>query len=656
MKRDFLDAYNRELAILYERAEEFAEAFPGIAERLGGLARDKLDPGLAGLLEGAAFLAARVQVKLDSEFGTFTSALLDQLLPEFLAPTPSAMIVQARPPWGDPDLAKGKRFAAGSMLDATYVEREQRISCRYRLSAPLELWPLEIDRAEYSAGPGPLQALGLEVRPDTTAGLRLRLAVRTTAEPPEGDVAEGPPPPKALVMRDVMADRLTVHLAGPQPEMVMLYEALFAACRRITLRWLDPHGDPVFLSCPPGLVEQIGFGAGESLFPEEDRLFSGFGMLREFHILPQKFLGFRLAGLRALLAQVPARACDLMFEFDRAEPRLSAMLKPAHFALHAAPAVNLFEERCSRIAIGPERTEHLVLPDSTPVVNYEVHRVTQVFAHYPGGRAKVPVWPVYALPEDGQRPRDALYYSLRRRPRRLTQRERRFGGTASYPGTETLIALHEPAGLDSEQRVQRLQVIALCSNRHLPAQLPIGRASLDFRLVDDVTVPLACIAGPTPPRDSIVEAERPSPRSGSAGERMWRLINFLSFNHTGLRDRTDGAAGSAAGLREVLALFADLSEAVTERQVMGLRGVASRPITRSVRRPDGYHLARGIEVALTFDERAFEGTGIALIGAVLDRFLADYTHINSFTETVLRSETRGEVLRFPPRSGTGPVL
>ena len=42
--------------------------------------------------------------------------------------------------------------------------------------------------------------------------------------------------------------------------------------------------------------------------------------------------------------------------------------------------------------------------------------------------------------------------------------------------------------------------------------------------------------------------------------------------------------------------------------------------------------------------------------AVLDRFLADYAHVNSFTETVIVSQSRGEVMRWPPRSGTGPVL
>ena len=79
---------------------------------------------------------------------------------------------------------------------------------------------------------------------------------------------------------------------------------------------------------------------------------------------------------------------------------------------------------------------------------------------------------------------------------------------------------------------------------------------------------------------------------------------------------------------------------------------------RSLRRSGapGYAPARGIEVTLTFDERAYEGAGFAALGAVLDRFLADYVQINSFTETVIAGRKRGAVLRFPPRSGTGPVL
>lgn len=651
MKQEFLDAYERELSVLYERVEEFASTYPGIAERLGGLTREKLDPGLAGLLEGSAFLAARVQTKLNAEFDTFTTALIDQLLPDYLAPTPSAMIAQATPNFQDRDLAKGVRFDKGSYLDADYVERDQRISCRFRLASKLELWPLQLSRGEYFTGPAPLQALGLEIAEGTVGGLRLAFFHRTGQKvtDPESDAARAAPPVSTIGART-----LPIHLSGPMSDMVMLYEQLLANCARITFRWLDSNGDPVFAAAPDGMIEPVGFDLDESLYPEDGRIFCGFSLLREYMTLPQKFLGIRLAGLDRILPRIPAPAFDILFEFSRAHPRLGATVKAENFALYAAPAVNLFEERCARVRVGPEHTEYLVTPSSFPQVNFEIHRILSVDANFLGQREKAPVWPIYALPPDNTKPDEALYFSTRRRPRRMTTHERRFGAYGDYMGTETLISLHEPAQIDSAFRVQSLQVRALCSNRHLPAQLPIGRNAADFHLRDDVTVPVTCIAGPTPPRESILEADSDSPRLGGRGARLWQLISFLSFNQFGLKDRH--RSDPAAGLREVLSLCADMSEAVTETQIQGLRGVSSRPVVRMVRRADGFAPARGIEVTLSFDERNFEGSGIALIGAVLDRFLADYVNVNSFTETVIRSERRGEVMRFPPRSGTGPVL
>ena len=94
-----------------------------------------MDPMIAGLLEGAAFLAARVQLKLKHEFPEFTDNLLEQLVPNYLAPTPSALLAKVVPPFGDPALREGSRIARGSYLDATYRERDRRVACRYRLSS-----------------------------------------------------------------------------------------------------------------------------------------------------------------------------------------------------------------------------------------------------------------------------------------------------------------------------------------------------------------------------------------------------------------------------------------------------------------------------------------------------------------------------------------
>jgi type VI secretion system protein ImpG len=88
----------------------------------------------------------------------------------------------------------------------------------------------------------------------------------------------------------------------------------------------------------------------------------------------------------------------------------------------------------------------------------------------------------------------------------------------------------------------------------------------------------------------------------------------------------------------------------------GVRRITTRPIIRRIGRPGPIAFARGLEVTLTLDEAAFEGTGVFLLGAVLDRFFANYVSINSFTETVVKTLQRGEVIRWPARTGQRQTL
>jgi type VI secretion system protein ImpG len=93
----FLQYYNRELGYMRELGGEFAREFPKIAGRLGLDSFECADPYVERLLEGVAFLAARVQLKIDSEFPRFTEHLLDVVYPHYLAPTPSMAVVQIQP-------------------------------------------------------------------------------------------------------------------------------------------------------------------------------------------------------------------------------------------------------------------------------------------------------------------------------------------------------------------------------------------------------------------------------------------------------------------------------------------------------------------------------------------------------------------------------
>src|SRR6185312_13926280 len=81
-----LKYYNAELQHFREMSGEFAAEFPKVAGRLGLDSFECADPYVERLIEGFAFLAARVRLKVDAEFPRFTRHMLQLAYPHYLAP------------------------------------------------------------------------------------------------------------------------------------------------------------------------------------------------------------------------------------------------------------------------------------------------------------------------------------------------------------------------------------------------------------------------------------------------------------------------------------------------------------------------------------------------------------------------------------------
>ena len=76
------------------------------------------------LLEGFAYLSARVQLKLDAEFPRFTQRLLEIVYPNYLAPMPAMLVAQFEPQLDDANLESAQvriasGFQAGDVLTFT---------------------------------------------------------------------------------------------------------------------------------------------------------------------------------------------------------------------------------------------------------------------------------------------------------------------------------------------------------------------------------------------------------------------------------------------------------------------------------------------------------------------------------------------------------
>ncbi|MGL5733461.1 MAG: type VI secretion system baseplate subunit TssF, partial [Beijerinckiaceae bacterium] len=409
-------------------------------------------------------------------------------------------------------------------------------------------------------------------------------------------------------------------------------------------------GDARFIPLDVADVMQIGFEPDETLMPSDARMFRGLTLLQEYFTFSRKFLGARINGLRAALAQVKRRSFDLILTFDQAAPRLASAIDARFFALYAAPAVNLFPKTTDRVQVRPNQHEYLVVPDRTQYRQFEVHRILDVFLHYPRRAEKMRVHPLYRARLSSIDDTNEFFYSIRRLPRNRSTEERRSGSMADYLGTDTFLSVSPPVSAVDGSVYPELSLRVICSNRHLAKDLPVGAGGADFKLRDDTSLDIVAAIRPSEPREAPIVWRHDNPHYAGMGPIAWRLINLLSLNHLGLTEE-DGRA-----IRELLALFADVSDPAIEKRIRGLRSIDTRNVIRRFPQRAGVGVARGLEITLTFDDKAFEGSGVFLLGAVLDRVMAEYVALNHFTQTVIQTTERGRIARWPARSGTRNAL
>jgi type VI secretion system protein ImpG len=606
-----LPYYNRELDALRRLAAEFADANPKIAGRLR-LSRDAVDdPHVARLLEGVAFLAARVHHRLDDEFPELTDALLGVLYPHYLAPVPSVAIASFAPA---PSLTGAAQLPAGLAIDTEAVRGEV---CRFRTAYPLTLWPIAIDSARLSGLPLPAPA-------NTVAAAAvscLRISLRCL----EPD----------MTFAKLGVDRLRFFLRGAGAPALM--ELLMA--HTISVAFADGPDDPRPVIVAPGVLEQVGFAAEEALFPFPARSFSGFRLLTEYFAAPDKFLFVDVTGMEAKTLIKAGNALDIFVYLDRALPELQRSLDADSLALGCSPIVNLFTQRCEPIPLDHTMTDYPIVADARRPHATEIWAVTRVSEVRSGGGVR-PWQPFYRLTEgaggaggEDEAARPGGYYATARRAAR-----QRGGATSVF------LLPHVPDFDPAKATDTVLSVTALCLNGDLPAALPFGGGHpvLTLSEASPAVAAASCLTAPT------TTLRMPLREQG-----FWRLVSHLSLGHLSV---VGGAAGAEA-LREVLRLYDGRDTAETRAAIQALLDVGSAPGTARVAgaRPGAF--CRGLDVSLTFDAAAWSTGGLFLLAAVLERFLALHATVNSFVRTRVMLRGRpGIAATWPARAGARVLL
>ena len=220
-------------------------------------------------------------------------------------------------------------------------------------------------------------------------------------------------------------------------------------------------------------LRAVGFDDEHALLPESMRSFSGHRLLQEVAALPQRLLFFEVTDLGARWANVQADEAEIVILFSRADAALEALVDAKSLALHCTPAINLFPKRLDRIVLGPESWEFHAVPDRTKPMDFEVHSLQSVVGHGAGREPPRSFAPLYAT-HAAAAGEEQAFFTVRREPRRKSERQQLQGSRSAYLGDEVFISLVDGLHGPYREDIRQLAVSAWVTNRD-----PVSYTHLD---------------------------------------------------------------------------------------------------------------------------------------------------------------------------------
>lgn len=649
-----LKLYNEELHFIREMGKVFAANNPGVAARLDLGAAECTDPYVERLLEGFAFLTSRIQLQYQEEFPEFSQHLLDIIYPDFLSPLPSISIIQFHPDTTGKLKEAGFPVKRGAKLLSPRVS-PKKVQCEFRTAHDIHLWPIEINHTQYLFPEDTHSNIKSAVHPDIFSDTRgvIRLSIKTTGDDIQFSDLDG-------------LDKLPIYLSGSGHQSGSIYETLLAHTHQIVLHNEDSHSTQLINKND---LTPIGFEEETALLPTTRQGFQGFRLLQEYFAQPKRFMFVSLNNLKTSLQHFSETSLDIYFLLNKRDDNLLKTLTKDNFQLNCTPAINLFEKVADRVHLTkqPKKTTrrrsnkevshylpgHPIIVDKSHPHNFEIYRILSVkgVGTYQGDDRLY--YPFYSLNHSTLSKKEQSFYTLKRTPKIRTAKE----SSKYYQGNEIYISLSDNENkLPYSNKVKELRIKTLSTNSG--TALYLGSTRVEFTTPND-SFPVDLKKGIT----NIEEFSTPRPPH-LAGEHTWRLINLLSLNHLSIADENDSNA-SIKALRELLELqihtqrVGDSTQSVLvyETQInRGLQKIETEKIVHPIHIQGKITYARGLQITITLEEEAFEGGSSFLFGSVLERFFAQYTSINSFTQTVIKTLERGEVMRWPIRAGNQKTL
>ena len=585
----FAKFYQSELTYLREMGREFAAANPTSA---GLLSERSDDPDVERLLEGFAFLSARIRERVDDAVPEVVHGLAELMLPQYIRPLPAMSVIEFKP---QIRALRGVRTVPrGRAVGSIPVEGT---ACTFQTCYDTDLLPLEV----------------VDVDHDESVAARpvVRVKLKTTEA--------GRP----IIARE---EGIRFFLAGDISLAATLHLWVFRHCKQVEIRSSEernPHrGEPLRV-LERNKIKPVGLRESEAVLPWPKFAPSGSRFVQEYFALPAKYLFFDVLGLDGL--EFPGDFIELSFVFER-PPDLPSPIVDESFRLHCTPVVNLFDVSAEPVKLDPLVPDHQLRAAGVKPTHMEVYDVASVVGVRPGRGNRRNYSNFYSFAHTKPGNDFDGYYVLRRTRSPLDE------------GTDTYVQVSRPRDADASDEDETLSIELLCTNRMLPLELQIG----------DICKP---VRGSSVPDFANITAVSPPIRAPLASELQWRLLGHLALNRKRITQPT--TLKLLLSLYNFLAGSGSPAGRANELRVEAIRDTEFRPVNRML---DGAPVRGAETTVEIDETRFASIGDAHLFGVVLDELLATYCSINSFHELKVRLHPSKIEFRWDPRNGHHRIL
>lgn len=585
----FLDYYKSNLVHIRHLGAEFAAEFPKIAARLDLGSIDCADPYVERLLEGTAFLAARVENKMESGYPRLLEALLSSIAPAVLNVQPSYCVFEIQQKNQSCSFPAWTRFQ--TLIPGI------RTPCSYSTMQDFKYTPISIASLDYSVrdfpqftftGKGGLSAAVMQFNP----------------------VHE-------------KTDSIDFYIDTSDGTASKIIE-LFTVCLHGVFT-VKSDGTPVDLtseikmSLP--MFERRTSGAGKLVT-------AGLTDLQQFLACPDIFKFLRISGLSRYFSHGKEEKQPLYFVFSKKENSLLHVLSAEIFKTGCFPAVNLFKKDADRIQVNGQY-EYQVIPDRTATLDYEVYQVLSAEVFDDSNRTMFKCRNIYDMSYDDAIDEKQGYFVAHRQEKLVPEKRL---ARSSYTGSEVFISFTGKAWTDNQDSIAQVQPVLLCTNRELPLLLPRNAV---FTSAKAEKITALQVTTPTRPDFPLV-------RRGKKTD--WETVSYISFNLSSLLFQEENVPIHTLGA--LIRAYSSRSEEETGQIVDGLSALTALPGKFRFTEKGCVFFESGWNVTLTLLEKSYEGIGLLLFALALKNLMRNYMPLNSCMRLTIQSDQRGDVVSW----------